>query len=289
MASSSTTFQMFLDQLCMVGRIVDGKPSDEQDHAYGLALDHIDDRSMFAMCMTSRETFVALMKQHVIDQIKPYMNDKLHREAERKAATAAASTDDTKSVKSDASSQSTDLFTQFKNTYSGMSWADIDELEQAREAKELAEERLRVSAAVTQAPSNWARMAGSNAPATQATPPHTAHVRMPKKVNVKPENPTNWKSDRAKTVTSESWFFKLDLYSKEHDWFLWDSDSDDMPIGWRCKNGWFTSRKDAMFQHRLTNCGDDWIHRTFDKDTDTWVTKDYETYKAMMQASVKRR
>jgi hypothetical protein len=298
-----------LGQLGVVSRVVHGQTLDAQEAAYKIVLDTIDPKSMFAMCMTHSDEFVPLMNAFVRGKIQTYMDATIRREKDREAALLAtveknSDSDDTASISSATSTSSAssieDMFAAYKKTYAGMSWADIDEAETAREAAEAAREAARESAEAkaaatpVQPTGSWAHcISAFPALPTSGTKAAPKAVAMPAIKATKATTPvraTNWKRDREKTVTSEDWYFKLGLYDEEHDWFLRASDESNMPIGWRRdRAGWLTSRKGSLFRHKLTNKGDDWIHQTYDEATGKWVSKPYDAYKLAMQQARKQR
>jgi hypothetical protein len=293
-----TSLSVSLDQFRIVGRVVHGQPLEAQQAAYDIVLKTIDPKSMFAMCMTHPDEFVPLMNAFVRGKVQTYMDATIRREQERAAAEKKSESDDTASTSSATSTSSAssieDMFAEYNKTYAGMSWADMDEAETAREEAE-------ANAAATPVPptGSWAhRISAFPALPTSGTKatPKAAHkvahkaVAMPATKATTPVRATNWKADREKTVTSENWYFKLELYGEDHDWFLWSSDESDMPIGWRRdRAGWLTSRKGSLFRHKLTSQGTDWIHQTYDDATKKWVSKPYDAYKLAMQQARKQR
>jgi hypothetical protein len=128
--------------------------------------------------------------------------------------------------------------------------------------------------------------------AARRMPPGRAPRKAQPVKESKPNGASNWNSDRAKQSSSELFMFGVytdaelkDPKVRERDWFLWEMDELENPIGWRTPNGWYTSRPKALFRHKKSNTSDAWIHQTFDKDTQSWVTKDHATYVQMMRSS----
>ena len=300
-----TSLSVSLDQFRIVGRIVHGKPLEDQQAAYDIVLKTIDHKSMFAMCMTHPDEFVPLMNAFVRGKVQTYMDATIHREQDRAAALLTtvekkSESDDTSSTSSATSTSSAssieDMFAAYNKTYAGMSWADIDETETTREAVEAKAAATPVYPTTTpvQPTGSWAhRISAFPALPTSGTTAAPKAVAMPttKATNAAtPVRATNWKADREKTVTSENWYFKLELYDEDRDWFLWSSDESDMPIGWRRdRNGWLTSRKGSLFRHKLSNQGTNWIHQTYDEATGKWFSKPYDAYKLAMQQARKQR
>jgi hypothetical protein len=304
-----TSLPVSLDQFRIVGRVVHGQSLEAQQAAYDIVLKTIDHKSMFAMCMTHPDEFVPLMNAFVRGKVQTYMNATINREQARAAALIAtvekkSESDDTSSISSATSTSSEssieDMFTAYKKTYEGMSWADIDEAETAREAAEAkaAATPVHPTATPAQPTGSWAHRISAfpalpTSGTTAAPKAATKAVAMPatKATNAAtPVRAINWKADREKTVTSENWYFKLELYGEDRDWFLWSSDESDMPIGWRRDHaGWLTSRKGSLFRHKLTNQGTDWIHQTYDEAAGKWVSKPYDAYKLAMQQARKQR
>lgn len=298
-----TSLSVSLDQICIVARVVHGQPLEAQQAAYNIVLKNIDQKSIFAICMTHPDEFVPLMNAFVRGKVQTHMDATIHREQEQAAALLAtvekkSESDDTTSTSSATSTSSVssieDMFAEYNKTYAGMSWADIDEVETAREAAE-----AKAAAAPVYPTGSWAHRI-SAFPALPTSDTTTAAIEKRIKAATKsvampatkatPVRATNWKADREKTVTSENWYFKLELYDEDRDWFLWSSDESDMPIGWRRdRAGWLTSRKDSLFRHKLTNNGDDWIHQTYDEAIGKWVSKTYDAYKLAMQQARKQR
>ena len=295
-----TSLSVSLDQFRIVGRVVHGQPLEAQQAAYDIVLKTIDHKSMFAMCMTHPDEFVPLMNAFVRGKVQTYMDATIRREQDRAAALLAtvekkSESDDTTSTSSATSTSSVssieDMFAAYNKTYAGMSWADIDEVETAREA---ATTPVHSTTTPVQPTGSWAhRISAFPALPTSDNTAATKAVAMPATKATKATTPvraTNYKPDREKTVTSENWYFKLELYDEDRDWFLWASDESDMPIGWRRDRvGWLTSRKGSLFRHKLTNNGDDWIHQTYDEAIGKWVSKSYDAYKLAMQQARKQR
>ena len=246
-----TSLSVSLDQFRIVGRIVHGKPLEDQQAAYDIVLKTIDHKSMFAMCMTHPDEFVPLMNAFVRGKVQTYMDATIHREQDRAAALLATiekkpKSDDTASTSSATSTSSAssieDMFAAYNKTYAGMSWADINEAETAREASEAKTAReaseAKAAAIPTHPTGSWAHRISAfpalPAPGTTTAPKAATNVvAMPATKATKATTPvraTNWKADREKTVTSENWYFKLELYGEDRDWFLWSSDEFDMPV-----------------------------------------------------------
>lgn len=287
------SFNTFLQHFSIVGRVVDTYTAEQKKNAYDMILSDIDPKSLFIMAMAFEDEFIPLMQDFVRTKVQTYMTESLQREraAKERAAEAKAATelDDSASTHSDtsASSEPVDVIELFRTTHKGMRWSDIDDLEPQSEEDEKAPNPPPQS---PQSSVSWAQRIEAFPPlGAQATSPvrsaPRARTQQPsRRQTAKPVDAQNWKADREKTVTSENWYFKLGLYDESHDWFLWESDSDNMPIGWRCdRAGWYTSRSGALFRHKLSNIGSEWIHQTYDKADRRWVSKDYETYKQMMK------
>lgn len=286
----------FLKQLELVARIVSGQAPEAQEAAYKIALSDTDPKLMFAICMTHPDEFVPLMNAFVREKVQTHMDATIRREQDRAAdplATVEKKSEDTTST-SPSASPIEDMIAEYNKTYAGMSWADIDEAETAREAAEskAAATPVQPTATPVQPTDSWAHRISAfpalPTPGTTAAPKAAIKtVAMPAAKSTKASTPvraTNWKKEKAKTTTSEDWLFGLGIHDEKDDWFLRKADEHGMPIGWRRdRAGWLTSRKNALFRHKLNNQGTDWIHQTYDESIGKWVSKSYDAYKLAMQ------
>jgi len=289
------------DMLSLVTHIVKGQSAEDQKSAYDKALETIDPKVLHALCMTiDPKLFINLMKTFIGEHFQTYMDETVEKKFESDGTASISSATSTSSA-----SSIVDMFTVDNKPDAGMSWADITEQEEEEAHKAAA--ALEAAATPVHTTGYWehrnSEFPALSTPGTKAVAkaapkafakaaPKAFAKAAPKAVAKPPTSApaTNYKPAKAKTVTSEPWYMGLDTLDENQDWFLRETDENGMPIGWRRNNaGWLTSRKNALFRHKLNNQGTEWIHQTYDESTGKWVSKPYEVYKLTMQQASKQR
>jgi hypothetical protein len=296
---TSTSFSASAQTLQITARLTRKQGPDDRKESFESVREDIPFQHLFRMASAYEDELSEFMWGMVINKITTHMDDKMARdEALREKIASEKNWDESKGgVASDSASStkgSDNPFELFKKV-PNKNWGDYsDEEDVPAKAPVRTKAPVRAKASAS---GPWANVASDPFPTLQSAannlrmPPGRA-PRRTKKEPVKASDASNWKSDRAKQSSSELFLFGVytdvelkDPKVRERDWFLWESDEEGNPIGWRKPNGWFTSRPKALFRHKKSTAGNTWIHQTYDPDTRSWVTKDQETYVRMMRAS----
>jgi hypothetical protein len=290
-----SSFDNAVRTLQITARLTHGQDDSTRKESFESVRDDISNKDLLRMASSYESELLEYMWYMVINKIADHTDNKMARDKalrdkladEKKTDTSS----DTTSIDTTKSDNPFELFKKTKKNWGDYSSTDED-VPEPKPAK----------AKAPKASGPWATVASSPFPPLQRGASHNTQGARNMPTGRAPKHdksdkaseystPSNWKSDRTKHSSSELYVFGVytaselkDTNVRDRDWFLWETDDQGNPIGWRKPNGWYTSRPKALFRHKKSNTGDEWIHQTYESDTKSWITKDHKTYVMMMRA-----